>query len=508
VAGEAGCREAKDFMRLLMPSHTKNVKLWREPQALFVRSGVESQLDAMFSPQVTLKSGGYLVINQTEALVAIDVNSGRSTREHNIEDTALRTNLEAADEVARQLRLRDLAGLIVVDFIDMEEPRNNRAVERRIKDALKNDRARIQVGRISHFGLLEMSRQRIRTGVLEGSTVACPHCAGAGTVRSTSSIALHVLRVLEESLIKSASHNIVVKTRTNVALYILNQKRGHLREIERRFGVEIHVVADDTLTGANYHAIERGEPATGVPEPMHVDPALLAPEDEIEDEVDDTADEDEAEDQGEADGEAEGDEAEGEGQPEGRRAREERGEEGEEGQRRRRRRRRRRGRGDREGGSIAADAPQPSDEGLAVVAEANGDFGPREVPPLRSDSGFWARENSDTPEPFHAPGAAAESEAAPVETAPVEATPVEAAHHESVAPAHREPVVAEATAPVEQPAPRAAAPQAPEPVPAPEPLRNVAPPREPVGKVITQADPNAPKKGGWWQRAKASISGN
>ena len=190
VAGEAGYREARQFMRLLMPSHVNSVQLYRDTQPVFAKAGVESQLDAMFSNQVTLKSGGYIVINQTEALVAIDVNSGRSTREHNIEDTALRTNLEAADEIARQLRLRDLAGLIVVDFIDMEESRNNRAVERRIKDALKNDRARIQVGRISHFGLLEMSRQRIRTGVLEGSTVVCPHCQGSGVVRSTASIAL------------------------------------------------------------------------------------------------------------------------------------------------------------------------------------------------------------------------------------------------------------------------------------------------------------------------------
>ncbi len=205
VAGEAGYREARQFMRLLMPSHVNNVQLYRDTQPVFAKAGVESQLDAMFSSQVTLKSGGYVVINQTEALVAIDVNSGRSTREHNIEDTALRTNLEAADEIARQLRLRDLAGLIVIDFIDMEESRNNRAVERRTKDALKNDRARIQVGRISHFGLLEMSRQRIRTGVLEGSTVVCAHCQGAGVVRSTASIALHVLRLLEDALIKSSN---------------------------------------------------------------------------------------------------------------------------------------------------------------------------------------------------------------------------------------------------------------------------------------------------------------
>ncbi len=264
VAGEAGYREARQFMRLLMPSHVNSVQLYRDTPPVFAKAGVESQLDAMFSNQVTLKSGGYIVINQTEALVAIDVNSGRSTREHNIEDTALRTNLEAADEIARQLRLRDLAGLIVVDFIDMEESRNNRSVERRIKDALKNDRARIQVGRISHFGLLEMSRQRIRTGVLEGSTVVCAHCQGAGVVRSTASIALHVLRVLEDSLIKSSTHDLIVRTRTPVALYILNQKRVNLRDLERRFGVVIVVEADDTLTGANYHAIERGELATGV----------------------------------------------------------------------------------------------------------------------------------------------------------------------------------------------------------------------------------------------------
>ena len=267
VAGEAGYREAKAFMRLLMPNHAKAVVPYRDTQPVFAKAGVEAQLDAMFSNQVTLKSGGYIVINQTEALVAIDVNSGRSTREHNIEDTAVRTNLEAADEIARQLRLRDLAGLIVVDFIDMEESRNNRAVERRMKDALKNDRARIQVGRISHFGLLEMSRQRIRTGVLEGSTVVCQHCQGAGVVRSTSSVALHVLRVLEDALIKSAAHDMTVRARTPVALYILNQKRAHLRDLERRFGVTVLVEADDTLTGANYHALERGEPASGVKAP-------------------------------------------------------------------------------------------------------------------------------------------------------------------------------------------------------------------------------------------------
>jgi ribonuclease E len=376
VAGEEAYREAKEFMRLLMPSHARNVVPYRDVQPVFARVGVEAQLDAMFSNQVTLKSGGYIVINQTEALVAIDVNSGRSTREHNIEDTALRTNLEAADEVARQLRLRDLAGLIVVDFIDMEEGRNNRAVERRMKDALKNDRARIQVGRISHFGLLEMSRQRIRTGVLEGSTVICAHCMGAGVVRSTASIALHVLRVLEDALIKSASHNMIVRSRTEVALYILNQKRAHLRDLERRFGVTVIVAADDALTGLNYHAFERGDPAIGV---RADDTALEAPKQDYSIPADDEFEEEAA-----ADGEAELDGAEGEaahssdeeepnrGPHHGARGDKSAGEEGEVGRRRRRRRRRRGERAPVEG--FDPDAPQPGDSGLAVMAEISGDL--------------------------------------------------------------------------------------------------------------------------------------
>ena len=199
--------------------------------------GVESQLDAMFLPTVQLRSGGYIVINQTEALVSIDVNSGRSTREHHIKDTALKTNLEAAEEVARQLRLRDLAGLIVIDFIDMDEKRNNRAVERKLSECLRHDRARIQVGRISHFGLLEMSRQRIRASVLESSTEPCPHCGGTGHVRSVSSVALQLLRGLEEVLMKGATHNLIVRTRIDVALYVLNHKRGHLRALEDSFKV-------------------------------------------------------------------------------------------------------------------------------------------------------------------------------------------------------------------------------------------------------------------------------
>ena len=259
VAGEGGYNDAKEFMRMLMPSHAKNVKLYRDSQPVFTRYGIESQLDAMFSPTVQLRSGGYIVINQTEALVAIDVNSGRATREHHIEDTATKTNSEAAEEVARQLRLRDLAGLIVIDFIDMDEGRNNRTVERRLKEALKHDRARIQVGRISHFGLMEMSRQRIRTSVLESSTEKCPTCGGSGHVRSVSSVTLALLRSIEENLIKGATHNLIVRTRPEVALYILNQKRGHLRLLEERFQINITVNADATVVGTQSFVIDRGE---------------------------------------------------------------------------------------------------------------------------------------------------------------------------------------------------------------------------------------------------------
>jgi ribonuclease E len=259
VAGDEAYREAKEFMRMLMPSHAKNVKPYKDGQPIFTRYGIESQLDAMFSPTVQLKSGGYIVLNQTEALVSIDVNSGRATREHHIEDTALKTNLEAAEEIARQLRLRDLAGLIVIDFIDMDEKRNNRSVERRLKDCLKNDRARIQVGRISHFGLLEMSRQRIRSSVLESSTEKCPICGGTGHMRSVSSVTLQLLRTLEEMLIKGGTHNLIVRTRAEVALYMLNHKRAHLRELEERFRITITVNADATINGPQSFVIDKGE---------------------------------------------------------------------------------------------------------------------------------------------------------------------------------------------------------------------------------------------------------
>ncbi len=290
VQGEAGYREAKDFMRMLMPSHAKNVKLYSEDQSIFARNGVESQLDKLLSPQVTLRSGGYIVMNQTEALVSIDVNSGKSTREHSIEDTALQTNLEAADEIARQLRLRDLAGLVVIDFIDMEEKRNNRSVEKRLKDALKNDRARIQVGRISHFGLLEMSRQRIRASVMESTMEVCPHCLGLGHVRSQASIALHVFRAIEDHLRKNFRNDVIIRCPVAIALDLLNGKRAGLVGLEHRFGVQVIVQADSTLPGQNF-VIERGAPATGTPAPQQVMAPMVEDADddnyveEVEDEV-------------------------------------------------------------------------------------------------------------------------------------------------------------------------------------------------------------------------------
>ncbi len=264
VDGDGGYRTAKDFMRTLMPSHAKFVQPYKEAIPLFFRYQVEQQFDSMYSPDVQLKSGGYIVINPTEALVAIDVNSGKSTKEHNIEETAYKTNLEAAEEVARQLRLRDLAGLIVIDFIDMEDNRNARAVERRLKDCLKADRARIQVGRISAFGLLEMSRQRLRPSLLETSTQACEACGGSGVVRSTESTALHVLRAIEEEGIRGRSEEIIIHIPTTIALYLLNQKRDALAETEHRYDLRVVVAADDSLIPPDF-TLERTKEAVGKP---------------------------------------------------------------------------------------------------------------------------------------------------------------------------------------------------------------------------------------------------
>ncbi len=264
VEGDDAYRTAKDFMRMMMPSHAKRVKPYKELVPLFQRHQIEGQLDAMHSPNVQLRSGGYIVINPTEALVSIDVNSGRSTRERNIEDTALKTNIEAAEEIARQVRLRDLAGLIVVDYIDMDDRRNDRQVERCFKEALKHDRARIQLGRISPFGLLEMSRQRMRPSFLETSTTVCPHCGGQGHVRSRESTALHVLRALEEEAVRERAAEIVVHVPTSIALYLLNQKRASISGLEERFGLRIIVERDDTLIPPNYR-MDRVKAKTAAP---------------------------------------------------------------------------------------------------------------------------------------------------------------------------------------------------------------------------------------------------
>ena len=329
VEGEAGFNAASEFMRQLVPHQAGKVELYKEPIPLFHRYQVESQFDAMHSPVVQLRSGGYIVINPTEALVAIDVNSGRSTKERNIEETALRTNIEAAEEVARQVRLRDLAGLIVIDFIDMEETRHQRQVEHKVKDAMRHDRARIQIGRISAFGLLEMSRQRLRPSLLEHSTEICPHCAGTGRVRSIESAALHALRAIEEEGVRRRAGEIVVSVPPNVALYLLNQKRHTLSDIEKRYGFSVTIEADEELHAADCE-IERVRSRRGEDRERPGPELARASYDQVSDEA--PADE------------AEGAEDREPGERLSDRA-DERGEREDDGGRRRRRRRRRRAAG-------------------------------------------------------------------------------------------------------------------------------------------------------------------
>ncbi|MBX3529847.1 MAG: Rne/Rng family ribonuclease [Rhizobiaceae bacterium] len=563
VAGERGYRDAKDFMRMLMPSHARNVKLYRDSQPIFTRYGIESQLDAMFSPTVQLKSGGYIVINQTEALVAIDVNSGRATREHHIEDTATKTNLEAADEVARQLRLRDLAGLIVIDFIDMDEGRNNRTVERRMKEALKHDRARIQVGRISHFGLLEMSRQRIRASVLESTMQPCPHCGGTGHVRSDSSVALLVLRAIEEFLLKDSRYHLTVKTPMATALYVLNHKRRNLADLETKFGLSITIEGDEHV-GAQHYAIFKGALVDRTliqPAAPQIEPPALEPEDEDVVEV-------EAEDEEEA---VEASEA----RPQQQQQNRERDREDGEGGRRRRRRRRRRGGRDRDGehGSFGADAPRQDvvaadagdegsdaddgddDEGVAAEGQAapdsdqphgddgngkrrrrgkrggrrnrHGDGGFAEAGASDRDtaegeaSGDVVALNGDadaeTAAPAPAPEVPAEATVEVVADAaekPARRSRKKAASSEDGGTAEAKPARSrsrkraaepEATAEPVAEAPASVAAETTQPIEVaatPEPEQEVAPePAKPTGPVVTStAEPDAPRKGGWWQR--------
>ncbi|WCP13962.1 Ribonuclease E [Sphingobium sp. AntQ-1] len=359
VEGEHGYRAAKDFMRLLMPSHVRRVKQYADPVSLFQRASVEEQLAAMYNPVVQLKSGGYLVINPTEALVSIDINSGRSTREHGIEQTAVATNLEAAREIARQLRLRDMAGLVVIDFIDMEVNSNIRKVEKAMKEALKDDRARIQVGRISGFGLMEMSRQRLRTGVLEASTRQCPHCEGTGLVRTASSAGLGALRMLEEEAARGRGNLITLRASQEAAFYVLNNKRRELDEIEQRYGVRIEILPDGEIEGARMSVEASG------PRPERV--VSYAPLPEEDDDLDVIEEEEEEE----------VEEAEAETEQEDRSNRGERADEDRDGGRRRRRRRRRRG-GQREENRAGEDASdngdaesEDEDEDVVIAEDAN-----------------------------------------------------------------------------------------------------------------------------------------
>ena len=539
VAGDEAYREARDFMRMLMPGQSKVVQPYRDATPIFARHGVEQQLDAMFSTHVTLKSGGYLVINPTEALVSIDVNSGRSTREHDIEDTALRTNLEAAEEVARQLRLRDLAGLVVIDFIDMEEKRNNRAVEKKLNDCLKNDRARIQVGRISPFGLLEMSRQRIRTGMLESSSLPCVHCGGSGYVRATASVALQILRAIEESLLKSTTHNLILRTRTEVALYILNQKRAHLRELEIRFGVSVTIAADERLAATSAFQLDRGEPAirsegpaTGI-RAVAISPQVDTDDDFDGDEEEEAVVEAEAE-ASEVDGSRENSsDGNGEGRSGGRR----------------RRRRRRGGRhetGESTGEHSASGDDHSGDEDVdgesqdlgdqAGDAQDNtarenaadeivvGDAPDSETTPrseLSEDEGAGRRRRRgrrggrgrDRNESRPRDDADEEQNVSdPVqEGAPVSVDLPPDASEAALVPVSVDLPIADEPSlkPIE-----AATPEAPDnlhdtstsdlsPEPAPAPI----PAPEPVAVVLTPIDPDRPKRAGWWSRTKAALTG-
>ncbi|PBC06496.1 ribonuclease E/G [Mesorhizobium sp. WSM3859] len=548
VSGEDGYREAKDFMRMLMPSHAKVVQPYRDTTPIFVRNGIEAQLDRMLQPQVTLKSGGYIIINQTEALVSIDVNSGRSTKEHSIEETALHTNLEAAEEVARQLRLRDLAGLIVIDFIDMEENRNNRSVEKRLKDHLKNDRARIQVGRISHFGLMEMSRQRIRASVLESTMKPCPHCGGTGHVRSDSSVALMVVRAIEEFLLKDSRSHIIVRTPAATALYVLNHKRANLVELEARFGLTITIEADETL-GTQHYAIFRGaiaEKPEGFVEVRSL-PAYVEPE-EPEDEIVIEEEEEVAV------------QAEQPRHPQPQGQHQQRSEDGEGRDRKRRKRRRRRGGRDRdrehngdaqaapaeagETSDDAADAPEEAAQeatagGEAVAAAAEDASGKKRRRGKRGgkrnrrddeaseavagDVEVEAAEDEDAaaepavaaaPEQPAAPTAANDDAEAVEKPKKPRRSRAKKAAEEAVAETVSEPVAEAQVAPVAvEPEP---APAAPEPAPAAaeaEPAANAHPTRRkpqstdaPVVPVVSSnvseeaKAEDKPKRAGWWQR--------
>jgi ribonuclease E len=501
VEGERGYRIAKDFMKMIMPSHAKNVKHYQDAMPLFARYQVESYLSSMFNPTVQLKSGGYIVIGVTEALVAIDVNSGRATKEGSIEDTATKTNLEAAEEVARQLRLRDLAGLIVIDFIDMDERKNNAAVEKRMKDKLKSDRARIQVGRISGFGLMEMSRQRLRPGMIEATTQPCPACHGTGLIRSDDNLALSILRQIEEEGVRGRSREVLVKCPVGIANFVMNQKREHVAQIEARYGLSVRIEGDPLLISPDF-SIEKFKTATrNVPEAtapvVSVDSSLMDDVDsssapEAEAKPDDNAEKVETN-----------------------------GEEGKPKKRRRRRRRRSKSKSGEEGQNSEAQATtdegQPSEDKVDTpkqASEAKADEKPAEETPkkstrsrTRSKSKAAKAEDAaetattETPEAESAeagaddaaekpkpkrtrkPRNSAKSKPGPKADAPE--TPPEAAPETGADDASKEkPKAKDKPAPVAEEAPK----------PAPDPAK------EPATVAADTADPEPPKpkKRGWW----------
>ena len=537
VEGRAGFEAAHRFMSMLMPSHAAKVVEYEGSVPLFQRFGVEDQLEAMYQPVVQLKSGGYLVINPTEALVSIDINSGRSTREYGIEETATKTNLEAADEIGRQLRLRDMAGLVVIDFIDMENGSNVRKVEKAMKEALKNDRARVQIGRISSFGLMEMSRQRLRTGILEASTHICPMCEGTGMVRSVSSAALAALRALEAEALRGRHSDLVLRASEEVAVYLLNRKRIELAELEELYGVTIITRPDDSLIGPNFEIDAGGPPPSKKVEMVALPPLVKIVED---------GDADEAEDDDGEEGENRG---------------EERGEDGRRGRGRGRRRRGRDGRGRDKGEERSDDQADAHDddhgeehhndgaddaadeaEGDGAEATDNGETGEnggrrkRRRRGRRGRRGGAERTNgAETDEAAEAAPAAPEPVAEEVAAKPkrsrrkkADDAPVSEEVPEAVVEVAPAPVAEEAAtkpkrirrkkddaAPESVAAPEPVIEPAPEPVaeePAAKPKRSrkkpaeaVAEPvaaaaEEPVAEAAEPTAPAAPARKGWWQR--------
>ncbi|MGB0660271.1 MAG: Rne/Rng family ribonuclease [Mangrovicoccus sp.] len=562
VEGEAGYRNAKDFMKMIMPSHAKNVQQYTDPLPLFARHQVDSYLDGMFNPTVKLKSGGYIVIGVTEALVAIDVNSGKATKEGSIEQTALNTNLEAADEISRQLRLRDLAGLIVIDFIDMEERKNNAAVEKRFKDKLKSDRARIQVGRISGFGLMEMSRQRLRPGMIEASTQPCPACHGTGLIRSEDSLGLSILRQIEEEGVRRRSREVLVKVPVQICNYLMNQKRAHIANIEQRYGLSVRIEADPHLVSPDF-TMERFRTASRVIEAttpvVSVDMTDFSepePEAEIEAEIveaeeaeADPSNEDEQEQPkkrrrrrrrrgSDADGQESSSDAKSDGEGEESGEAESSDESSaKSGNGETRRRRRRGGRGRRGGGNggdrqatredadgetaTAADADAPEDESAVEAVEATATEASPEPAEATAPE---ASEQTDENAPAETPAEEAVSSEAPpsevdsaVEEAPISAEAAEAAEADQPsveAPATSEEIAepeaaaeetseiaAEAVVEAEPKSEESSEPEVAEAESTEDaPTEDSAPEEEPVLETVADApaEPPKPKRRGWW----------